>query len=149
MKGRPAPLPNEALTAVLVEHRVRCAACGMEAAMDARTRQGAAAEAVRRGWEYRTQGYKHGWRCPERACRLGGGRNVQAPPSDGRRRSAGHIRFSNNGALEYFERAGEVYCAKTVHHIGADGCRPGRWVSSRGMFDRERPDLQDDRESGQ
>ncbi len=52
------------------------------------------------------------------------------------RTSAGHIGFSEDGSVEYYEQAGNVFRAPVANTFDIDGRRHGRWEARRAHFDR-------------
>lgn len=52
--------------------------------------------------------------------------------------SVGHIAFSADGAVEYYEQAGQVFRAPVANAFDVDGRRHGRWEGTRAWFERYR-----------
>lgn len=57
------------------------------------------------------------------------------------RLSAGHIAFTVDGEVEFYEQGGAVFRAPVANAFDVEGRRHGRWEGSRAWFDRARDRL--------
>lgn len=59
----------------------------------------------------------------------------------GQRTSVGHLAFSADGEVEFYEQDGAVYRAPVRNAFDVEGRRHGRWEGSRAWFERARERL--------